>query len=415
MAGIAGLRGTGDWGTDERPKSFREKILWLDPHGDTPIFGLSSKAGKYPVKDPEYAWWAETQTLVRLQVNGALGAGDTTVVVDSADPTSSTMSVAYGTASHLKPGDLLLVEPAAASLGSFNPEIIRVISVISDTAFNVERGVGGTTAASIDNDVYLLLIGSSYAEGTGVPSAVSRNPIKFSNYTQIFKDSYELTGTADKTEARTGSPWSNDKKRKMFDHSRAIESTLLYQVTKNETTGSNGKPLRTTAGLRGFVPSANVTAYTVAVTTTTLLDALEPIYSFTGGGLGGDTRIGFGGNAALLEMGKIIKGDSDVTIELGEKIKLWGIDFRELIMPWGRLLLKSHPLLSRHPVFKKSIYIMDFGAVKWAPLTGRDTKTYDDVQNKDEDVRRGYVMTEGGWFVDGGGLTCGILDNVSAS
>lgn len=25
---VAGLRGTGDWGTDERPKNFREMILW---------------------------------------------------------------------------------------------------------------------------------------------------------------------------------------------------------------------------------------------------------------------------------------------------------------------------------------------------------------------------------------------------
>lgn len=25
---VAGLRGTGDWATDERPKNFREMILW---------------------------------------------------------------------------------------------------------------------------------------------------------------------------------------------------------------------------------------------------------------------------------------------------------------------------------------------------------------------------------------------------
>ena len=25
---VAGLRGTGDWATDERPKNFREMVLW---------------------------------------------------------------------------------------------------------------------------------------------------------------------------------------------------------------------------------------------------------------------------------------------------------------------------------------------------------------------------------------------------
>lgn len=416
MSGIAGLRGTGDWGTDERPKSFREKILFLDPTGDSPIFGLSSKAGKYQVKDPEYAWWAETQNHVRVLINGALLSSDTTITVDSVDPTATTMDVPYGTASHLKPGDLLQVEPAAASMGSsFNPEVIRVETVVSDTVFTATRGVGGTSAAAIDNNALLTLIGSAYAEGSAAPSAVSRNPIKFSNYCQIFKDTYEITGTADHTEARTGSPWSNDKKRKMFDHSRAIEMTLLFSAQKNETTGSNGKPLRYTAGLRSFVPSGNKQAFTSAVTTTAFLDAMEPIYAFSGGGLGGDTRIGFTGNKGLIEMGKIVKGDSDVTIELGEVIKLWGINFRELVMPWGRLLLKSHPLLSRHPIYKSSLYIMDFAAVKYAPLSGRDTKTHDDVQAKDEDVRRGYVQTEAGWMVDGAGLSCGVFDGLTAT
>ena len=38
MFGIAGLRGTGDWGLDERPKSFREGILRFNPNGTAPIF-----------------------------------------------------------------------------------------------------------------------------------------------------------------------------------------------------------------------------------------------------------------------------------------------------------------------------------------------------------------------------------------
>jgi hypothetical protein len=43
MSGIAGLRGTGDWGTDERPKSFHEGILRFNPNGTAPIFALSSR------------------------------------------------------------------------------------------------------------------------------------------------------------------------------------------------------------------------------------------------------------------------------------------------------------------------------------------------------------------------------------
>jgi hypothetical protein len=200
----------------------------------------------------------------------------------------------------------------------------------------------------------------------------------------------------------------------MFDHARGIEHTLLYQVNKQETIDSNGKPLRYTAGMRGFIPSTNVRYFSSAVTTDDLLTYLEPAYSFSLPGTG-DTRIGFTGNLGLAELGKIIRNDDSVMMQIGEKITMWGIDFRELIMPWGRLLLKGHPLLSRSTTFRKSLYVCDFSALKWAPLTGRDTKPYDDVQNKDEDLRRGYVQTEGGWFVDGGGLTMAILDNISST
>src|SRR3990167_3514504 len=208
MSGVAGLRGTGDWGTDERPKDFREIILFFSPNGNAPIFALTSKSSKKTVTDPEFAWWAEGQNLVRLQVNGALVSGDTTITVDSADPISTAMSRLYGTATHLKDGDLLLVEPSADN-ATFDHELIMVTDVLSDTQFTATRGVGGTSAASIGNDAYLLLIGSAYAEGTAAPDAVSRNPIKFSNYIQIFKDAYELTGTADATKTRTGNSWSN--------------------------------------------------------------------------------------------------------------------------------------------------------------------------------------------------------------
>lgn len=411
MSGVAGLRGTGNWGTDERPKDFRESILFFNPNGTAAIFGLTAKAGKKTVKDPEYAWWNETQNLVRLTVNGALVAGDTTVTVSSLDPTATTLSAAYGTATNLKPGDVLLVEPATDN-ATFNHELIQVESVLSDTQFTVSRGVGGTTAAAINNAGSLLLLSSAYAEGTSAPQAVSRNPVKFSNFTQIFKDSYELTGTADATEARTGNPWSNDKKRKMFDHARAIEMSILFG-RKFEGTGLNGKPRRFMGGLREFIPSTRTTVFGAAVTVSTFLDAVSPMFDFDTEA--GDTRIAMCGNQAIVELNKVFQNATNAKMELGNVIKVYGLDMREFILPRGRLLLYSHPLLSQHALYKKSIFSLDFSSIKYVALQGRDTKSYDDVQTKDEDVRRGFIQTECGLMVDRGGLTCSYLGNVSAT
>lgn len=411
MSGIAGLRGTGDFGTDERPKSFREGILKFNPNGESPIFALTSKAGKHTIKDPEFAWWHEGNNLIRLQINGAHAAGDTTINVDSVDPTVSTLGANYGTATHLKPGDLLFVEPAADAV-AFTQEVIMVTNVISDTQFQASRGAAGTSAASISNDQWITVIGSAYAEGTPAPRAVSRNPLKFYNYTQIFKDTYELTGTADKTEFRTGDPWSNDKQRKAWKHSADIEMTCLWG-RRSETTGSNGKPLRTTGGLRTFIPTANTTVFGAAVTINTFLAAVAPVFDFSTGA--GDSRMMFVGNGAALELAKIFNAATNVQLTHKEGVKVYGMHFQEFIIPNGRLLIKTHPLMSRNTILNKAAFVVDFDALKWAPMPGRDTKAKDDVQADDEDVRRGFYQTEGGWHVGYGGLTMAYLGNISAT
>lgn len=418
---VAGLRGTGDWGTDERPKNFRESILWMTPNGDTPLLGLSSqiKGKTYVVNDPEFSWWCEPQDLVRLQINGAHLSTDTLLNVDSADPTASVLKTSYGKATNLTVGDVLMVEPTADSASDTYERVI-VTGVLSDTQFTVQRGAFGTTPAAISDNVYLLLIGSAFAEGTGAPSATSRNPIKFSNYTQIFKTSYEVTGTADATEARTGNVLTNDKKRRSFDHAKKLELALLFGQ-KSESVGANGKPLRSMAGLRSFIPAANQTILTtnwglMSGAGGSLIDAISPVFDYVSPG--GDTRIAFCGNGALNGLNKAIakvSGATGTQIMWGMDEKYWGMNFRELVFPQGRLMLKTHPLLSRHSIYTNSMFILDMSALKYAPMKGRDTKAFDDVQTKEEDVRRGYWQTECSLLVDFAGQTMGYVGGFGAT
>jgi hypothetical protein len=414
MSGVAGLRGTGDWGTDERPKDFRESILFYNPNGTAPIFALTGKAGKKVVTDPQFFWWSEPNTLWRSTTNlsgGTLAATDTTFTIAAADPTSTTPGTPWAAATHLKQGDLILIEGTADS-ATFNNEVVQVQTVLSDTQFTVTRGVGGTTAGTIADLTGLLLIGSAFPEGTGAPRAVSRNPIKYTNFTQIFKDTYELTGTTTETFARTGNAWSNDKKRKMFDHARAIEMAILFGRPA-ESVGSNGKPMRFMGGIRNFLPATNTTVFTPPVTIEQFLDAVEPVFNFDTEG--GDTRLAFLGNKAIVELNKIVKNSTNVRVTWDQQIKIFGMDFVEMIMPRGRVLLRSHPLLSLEPIYQKSGVFIDFASFKYVAMKGRDTLVKDDVQLKDEDVRRGFIQTEASLLVDRGGLTCAWLGNISAT
>jgi hypothetical protein len=46
-----GMRGTGDWATDQRPMSWRQNILYLYPNGMTPLTAILSMMGSKKVTD----------------------------------------------------------------------------------------------------------------------------------------------------------------------------------------------------------------------------------------------------------------------------------------------------------------------------------------------------------------------------
>ena len=81
MTAVAGLRATGDYGSDERPKNFREMIMFRNPQGTSPIFALTSRAKKRTVDDPEFSWWDEPNGNVRLEVNGEVSSSGTLITV----------------------------------------------------------------------------------------------------------------------------------------------------------------------------------------------------------------------------------------------------------------------------------------------------------------------------------------------
>lgn len=399
MAAVAGLRGTGDWGTDERPKNFRELIMFRNPNGSAPIFALTSRIQEESVDDPEFSWWDEPNDLIRLQINGALNSTTTAFVVDSGDPDAANPGNLYGLATHLKPGDLLLVEPAlGAEVQTWQNEIVMVTAVASATAFTASRGQAGSTAAAIADNAFLTKIGSAYAEGTTSPNAVSRNPIKYSNLCQIFKTAYEVTGTADNTRARTGNARQNDKKRKIFDHARDIELSILFGQ-KFETTGSNGKPLRFMGGMRDFIPTTNTTIFGSNVTLDQFMAAVTPAFNFDTPA--GDERVVFCGNGYAQTLNLLAQSAGNVTF--GEVVKVYGMDLRELILPQGRLLIRRHPLLSRHPLFTYSAFGVDFASLKYRHL--RDTRAEDDIQANDADTHKGQWLSEISIEVQRGGLT----------
>lgn len=376
MPTFAGLRGTGDWGTDERPKNFREMILWLDPNGDAPLTALLSKMASESVDDPEFSWWEEANEHVTAVVNGAQTNVETGIEVDA------------GALAFVK-GDLILVDSAIG-----DGEIMEVSADPTvDTALTVTRGVAGSTAAAISDNATLTKIGNTFEEGSAAPKATYRNPTKKKNYCQIFKTVYDITETALRTTVRTGDPLKNDKKRKMFDHARDMEMAFLFGRSF-ETTGSGGKPKRYTGGLLSAI-TTNRTDFdgSPALTEDTFIDALSPMFDRRGEGAG-DERIGFVGNTALTAINKLARTSSSTRVNFDGVVKVYGMNLQRWILPQGTILLRTHPLLNIHPVYKASGFFINPRGLVYRYL--RDTTFKDNVQANDEDRKKGMWLTECG-------------------
>jgi hypothetical protein len=384
MAYFAGLRGTGSFGTDERPKEFREMILWSNPNGKAPLFALTAKAKTESLTDPEFAWWEETQTICRLAINNGGGYNDSAV----------TLTVDGGDARELIAGDLLQVEPTTET-AAYAPEILRVTSVTNATTIVVVRASAGTSAAALADNQALFRIGNAQGEGTLSVGHSSTNPTKFSNYTQIFKTPYGITKTAKATKYRTGDPIKNDQKRKSFQHAEKIEQALFWGVASetNVTQDGETKILRTTRGIRSFVTSNNY-IFGVRPDMEQILERLAPVFNEDAGNAGNE-RIAFCGNRALMTFASL--AEDNIHVQQDGHVKYYGMDFTKFIIPQGTIYLKSHPLMNVHPVYEASMFVMPGNGIIYRPLSGRDTHVEKNIQPNDADYLKDQWLTEAGF------------------
>jgi len=342
--------------------------------------------------DPEFSWWEEEQGPVRLTLSAAVTTTQTTVVIDAGD------------AQDLVAGDLLMVEKTENQTGEYDNELVEVVSITNGTNFVVSRGAANTTAGTIADNANMTRIGTVFAEGTTSPDSASRNPTKYTNYAEIFKKTYELTGTAAKpVKTRTGNPIANDKKRAMFDH--AVDMELAYFFGKPyETTGSNSKPKRFTGGMRHFLGAAKLadaagSAHCVKIWTTTptedeVLDTAYKMWDYRGAETGSNERIALAGNGFLNSLNKLARNSSSTRVNFDGTVSTYGMDLQRWVLPQGTLYVRSHPLFNVHGRFTNSAFFINPRAI--VDRGYRKTRFKDNVQANDADTEKGEWLSEMG-------------------
>lgn len=368
---IQGLRHTGNFEANQRPQNWREAILRLYPNGMAPLTGLTSAMSSRSTDDPQFNWFEKILPTQRLTLSANLAAtGDIAVT---------------GDALTLKGGHILRIEQTG--------EIVRVTTdPVLDTSIPVQRGYSGTTPATVtiaSEITTLHVIGTAFEEGSAAPTGINYDPTRRYNYTQIFRNTLEMTRTASKTRLRTGDGVKEAKRECLELHSIEMEKAFFFGRAAETTL--NGKPVRTTGGVISFVAAGNVVNNTGGSFDMEDLEGwLKRIFDY-----GSSEKVAFLGNTALLAINQCIRRNTSFQIMSG--IKEFGMNVSRLICPFGELVLKTHPLFNQlaTPALNtadSSMTVLDMANIKYVNLTGGDTKYEKDLQENGMDgMKAGYL------------------------
>lgn len=361
-----GMKGTGEFATDERPLHWREGILREYPNGVAPLTAIMSKMTSQQVDDYQFHWWTKT-----------LPEETATVTAVYSDVTLST---AFTTGT-LSSGSFLYLKMSEEHSKRFKPGLSLHVVNTDDTSkyiFGkstqvVQNGASSYVAIKVLEDIpssgaedatFARIIGTINPQGGARPQSMLNVPVKFQNFTQIFRDPLSLTRTAMQTRLRTVESRREARREALEFHAIRMEKAW-YDSIASETTGDNGKPETTTRGIIPFIRSEapdNVSNYTLDTDFTGdtwlasgnewLNAMLEVIFRF------GDTqKLGICGSGALAGLNRL--AESLGTINLIPRQVDFGLQVVEWVTPHGTLFLMSSPLFTQDVSKRNSIMIVE--------------------------------------------------------
>ncbi|MFK7760039.1 MAG: DUF5309 family protein [Phycisphaerales bacterium] len=130
-------------------------------------------------------------------------------------------------------------------------EVMLIVGVDSSgSLIVVTRGYGGTTAATLTDNMELNILGNAALEGDDSPEARFSNRIRKSNYTQIFTSGIDVSGSLQASRAYgIADEVDYQKQERMRELLRDLENCLINGVAPSSTQQGSGTVRRSMNGL----------------------------------------------------------------------------------------------------------------------------------------------------------------------
>jgi len=427
---FVGLRATADLVDNEDPQSWRAGILRLFPNGSAPLTALTALMKSEKVSHDRFHWWTKTLTSQRastaLYTTAGLGTLYTSGSASAGDMVHAKVSLVDS--NMFRAGHQVLLRDAS----DYNVDTTgKVSNVIKNGASSVisiillEDDDNSTTSTDLSDADVVLIVGNINAQGAARPEAITQGPTEFENYTQIWRNSTDISRTLMETRLRTSPNIEKEIKKDTLElHSIEIEKALLWSTLFSTGTGANGKPERATRGVLSFIKEfGTVQDYTLDMAAAYagktwlqmgdewLDEHLEEIFRF-----GSDERLAFVGSGALLGIQRLVKDRGMMSLTPQQTI--WGSNVVVWTTPFGAITMKTHPLFSYEATNRHSMVLLEPKNLRWMYVS--DTSFYPDNSFKKGggvgiDGKQEEFLTEAGLeihFPETGGYLNSIgLDN----
>jgi hypothetical protein len=375
---IQGMRGTGEFSSDFRPKNYRELFTLLEPNGNAPLNAMLAMGSSEPTDDPEYKNFRDELPDRVLTVNNGGGYNNsaTSITVDASDDNKFAIN-------------------GAIIINQTTGEVMHATADTTATTLTVTRQIGGGSLTIADN-AKLFVAGFAAAEGATSPTAITFDATVTSNFTQIFRTAFQVSNTLASTTLRTGDKMNEAMTKALKLHMSDIERAMFFGK-KVESNGSTASPTRYTGGL--------TTQLTNAISIT------SDFASYGGSGAGQMTEAGFDS----LLISTIFKYGSKQKIAfVGETVAAtlqaigkdrwkptavegaYGVNLTQYSTFAGDLMIHLHPQFRQLDHMKSAMVIVDFPHLVYRYLEGRDTQMLENRQAVDADSVKSEYLTECG-------------------
>jgi len=377
----------------DRVGDLASRVLMHMPQGTAPLLALSSGMPKRPAKDVSFSWIEDSH------ISGAATASANALVG------AATFTVS----------DSNLWVPNTVLLNTATDERMLVTNVSGNTV-TVLRGFGGTTAVAITAGDFLHNVGTAFAEASGKPTAVAQRGESRTNYVQIFKNGWSLSGTAKAVAFHSGSQLAINKQQAIAYHSEDIEKAFLlgtkgYMQIAGQTMYLSDGVYAQVQGYGGLVESAIVGGIAGQMNMTGLLDYLRRIFLVNVAGAPNE-RIGFTSSLMLQHINTMARMDTTYNVQQGDEKDTFGFVVTTIVGLNGKLKLLTHPMfddlalddvLVLHPQFIAKRELRDIEVHEF---------TTENDRNNGIDADDGFVLSQLGFEV-GGTRTMGILRGIT--